>query len=93
MRDLVMRSTTRLRLRRSARGLESRCERYEFPTRPPVLSPLPGRFRARTSSQRLPWALPPTVGLLVNTPDLPADRAAYFVGLANRPDLQATVEM
>ena len=31
------------------------------------------------------------VGLLVNTPALPADRGS--VGLANRPDLQAKVEM
>jgi hypothetical protein len=38
-------------------------------------------------------ASPDTVGLLINTPALPADRDAYFVGLANRPDLQAKVEM
>ena len=45
------------------------------------------------SSQRLRGRFPDTVGLLINTPALPADRAAYFVGLANRPDLQAKVEM
>ena len=38
-------------------------------------------------------ASPDTVGLLINTPALPAEGAAYFVGLANRPDLQAKVEM
>jgi hypothetical protein len=36
---------------------------------------------------------PDTVGLLVSTPALSADGGAYLVGLANRPDLRAKVEM
>ena len=59
-----------------------------------VLPPLPGRLRARTSSQAVAGALPPTPSAcssILQPSQLTG--AAYFVGLANRPDLQAKVEM
>jgi YHS domain-containing protein len=59
-----------------------------------VLSPLPGRLRARTSSQRLRGRFPPTPSACSSTlQPSQLTGAAYFVGLANRPDLQAKVEM
>jgi hypothetical protein len=63
LRDLVIRSTTRLRLRRSSK------QRGEPPVnginshQPADAAALPGRLRARTSSQRLRGRLPPRAGL------------------------------
>ena len=58
-----------------------------------MLPPLPGRLSARTSFQRLRGASPDTVGCSSTLQPSQLTGAAYFVGLANRPDLQAKVEM
>jgi hypothetical protein len=63
------------------------------PTRAPVLALLPGGVAPARHPSGCGGASRDTVGLLVTTPALPADRGDYFVGLGNRPDLQAKVEM
>ena len=58
-----------------------------------MLPLLPGRLRARTSSQLCGGASPTPSACSSTLQPSRLTGAAYVVGLANRPDLQAKVEM